>query len=218
MTLHKEGRSIVAILFVVLLAINLLVYFLISANPFVTYILGTVSFLIFLFVVRFFRKPSRVLITDDNTIYAPADGTVMVIEETNEDEYFKDKRIQISIFMSVWNVHINWFPISGIIKYFKYHPGKFLVARLPKSSIENERTSVVLEDKNKRQILMRQIAGIIARRIICYAKEEKEVNQNTEIGFIRFGSRVDLFLPLDTKIHVKLGQKTTGTQTIIATL
>ncbi|MCK5029156.1 MAG: phosphatidylserine decarboxylase family protein [Bacteroidales bacterium] len=218
MTLHKEGRSIVAIFFVVLLAINLLVYFFISANPFVTYILGSVSFLIFLFVVRFFRKPSRVLVTDDNAIYAPADGTVMVIEETNEDEYFKDKRIQVSIFMSVWNVHINWFPISGIIKYYKYHPGKFLVARLPKSSTENERTSVVLEDKNKRQILMRQIAGIIARRIICYAKEEKEVNQNTEIGFIRFGSRVDLFLPLDSKIHVKLGQKTTGTQTIIATL
>jgi len=216
MTLHKEGRSIVALLFVVLSATNLLVYFLISTNPFVTYILGTASFLIFLFVVRFFRKPTRVLITDDNTIYAPADGTVMVIEETNEDEYFKDKRIQVSIFMSVWNVHINWFPITGIVKYFKYHPGKFLVARLPKSSTENERTSVVIEDKNKRQILVRQIAGIIARRIICYAKEENQVNQNTEMGFIRFGSRVDVFLPLDAKIQVKLGQKTTGTQTVVA--
>ena len=217
MTLHKEGRSIVALFFVVLLAINLLVYFFISANPIVSYVLGTVSFLIFLFVVRFFRKPSRVLITDDNTIYAPADGTVLVIEETNEDEYFKDKRIQISIFMSVWDIHINWFPISGIIKYFKYHPGKFLVARLPKSSIENERTSVVIEDKNKRQILVRQIAGIIARRIIFYAKEEKQVDQNTEMGFIRFGSRVDVFLPTDAKIHVELGQKTKGTQTIVAT-
>jgi phosphatidylserine decarboxylase len=217
MTLHKEGRYIVTLLFVVLLAINLLVYFFISANPFVTYILGTVSFLVFLFVVRFFRKPKRVLITDDNTIYAPADGTVMVIEETNEDEYFKDKRIQVSIFMSVWNVHINWFPISGIIKYFKYHPGKFLVARLPKSSTENERTSIVLEDKNKRQILVRQIAGIIARRIISYAKEGVEVSQNTELGFIRFGSRVDVFLPLDAKVQVKLGQKTTGTQTVVAT-
>ncbi len=217
MTLHKEGRSIVALFLVVLLIINLLVYYFISPNSYLTYTLGVMSLLIFLFVVRFFRKPSRVLITDDNTIYAPADGTVMVIEKTNEDEYFKDKRIQVSIFMSVWNVHINWFPISGIIKYFKYHPGKFLVARLPKSSIENERTSVVLEDKNNRQILMRQIAGIIARRIICYAKKEKEVNQNSEIGFIRFGSRVDLFLPLDSKIHVKLGQKTTGTQTVVAT-
>jgi len=217
MTLHKEGRSIVALFFVGFLAINLLVYFFISANPIVTYTLGAVSFLIFLFVVRFFRKPSRVLITDDNTIYAPADGTVMVIEETNEDEYFKDKRIQVSIFMSVWNVHINWFPISGIIKYCKYHPGKFLIARLPKSSTENERTSVVLEDKNTRQILVRQIAGIVARRIICYAKEEKEVTQNSEMGFIRFGSRVDVFLPLDAKIHVKLGQKTTGTKTVVAT-
>jgi phosphatidylserine decarboxylase len=140
----------------------------------------------------------------------------MVIEETNEDEFFKDKRIQVSIFMSVWNVHINWFPMAGIVKYFKYHPGKFLVARLPKSSTENERTSVVIEDKNKRQILIRQIAGIVARRIICYAKEEKEVQQNSELGFIRFGSRVDLFFPVGTKINVKLGQKTKGTQTVIA--
>ena len=118
--------------------------------------------------------------------------------------------------MSVWNVHINWFPIEGIIKYFKYHPGKFLLARLPKSSSENERTSVVVEDKNKRQILVRQIAGILARRIICYAKEGNEAKQNTELGFIRFGSRVDLFFPVGTKIHVELGQKTKGTQTVVA--
>ena len=217
MTIHKEGQPIVALLFIVLIAINLLVYYFIPCNLIVTWALGIASFLFFLFVVRFFRKPYRPLITDDNTIYAPADGTVMVIEETTEDEFFKDKRIQVSIFMSVWNVHINWFPIAGIIKYFKYHPGKFLIARLPKSSTENERTTVVLEDKNKRQILVRQIAGILARRIICYAKEGIEAKQNSELGFIRFGSRVDVFLPLDAKINVELGQKTKGSQTVVAT-
>jgi phosphatidylserine decarboxylase len=216
MTIHKEGRLIVALVFIFLVAINLLVYFLICSNSYLTYTLAIATFLFFIFIVRFFRKPSRPLISDDNTIYAPADGTVLVIEETEESEYFKDKRIQISIFMSVWNVHINWFPIAGIIKYFKYHPGKFLVARVPKSSTLNERTTVVIEDKKKRQILVRQIAGIIARRIITYAKEGKEVDQNSELGFIRFGSRVDVFLPLDAKIKVKLGDKTRGTQTILA--
>ena len=217
MTIHKEGRSIVAIFFIVLLAINLLIYYFISASSIVTWILAGPSFLFFLFIVRFFRKPTRSLIIDENTVYAPADGTVLVIEETEENEYFNDKRIQVSIFMSVWNVHINWFPISGIIKYFKYHPGKFLIARLPKSSTENERTTVVLEDKNKRQILVRQIAGILARRIIYYAKEGNEAKQNSELGFIRFGSRVDVFLPLDAKVNVKLGTKTKGTKTVLAT-
>ncbi len=218
MTIHKEGRRIVALVLIVLLAINLLVYYFISSNLITTWILGIPSFLIFLFIARFFRKPARKLLTDENTVYAPADGTVLVIEETTEDEFFNDKRIQISIFMSVWNVHINWFPISGIIKYFQYHPGKFLVARLPKSSTENERTTVVIEDKNKREILVRQIAGIIARRIISYAKEGAETKQNSELGFIRFGSRVDVFLPLDADVKVKLGDKTKGTQTIIATI
>ncbi|MBU8892061.1 MAG: phosphatidylserine decarboxylase family protein [Bacteroidales bacterium] len=217
MTIHKEGRAIIISFFILLSAINLLVFYFISDHRIVTWCLGIVSFLYLIFIVRFFRKPARVLNTDENNIYAPADGTVMVIEETSENEYFKDKRIQVSIFMSVWNVHINWFPICGIIKYFKYHPGKFLVARVPKSSTENERTTAVLEDKNKRQILVRQIAGIVARRIICYAKEGSEVSQNSEMGFIRFGSRVDVFLPLGAKVHVELGQKTKGTQTIVAT-
>ena len=218
MTIHKEGRSIVAIVFFSLLIINLLVFFFITKNNIVTWALGAPSFLFFLFIVRFFRKPTRVLLTDDNTIYAPADGTVLVIEETEEPEFFKDKRIQVSIFMSVWNVHINWYPLKGIVKYFKYHPGKFLLAREPKSSIENERTTVVIEDEKKRQILVRQIAGIVARRIVYYAKEGIEAKQNTEMGFIRFGSRVDVFLPLDADIKVKLGDKTVGTQSIIAKL
>lgn len=218
MTIHKEGRSIVAIVFTVLLVINLLTYFFVSVNPIVTWGLGIPSFLIFLFVVRFFRKPKRVLYTDEDTVYAPADGTVLVIEETEETEFLNEKRIQISIFMSVWNVHINWYPISGIIKYFKYHPGKFLIAREPKSSTENERTTVVVEDSKKRQILVRQIAGIIARRIVYYAKEGNSASQNSEMGFIRFGSRVDVFLPLDADIKIKLGDKTTGTQTVLAKL
>lgn len=217
MTIHKEGRSIVIQLFIILLIINVLIYFL-AQNQLINRILAVPSVLLFLFVIRFFRKPKRLVLTDDDTIYAPADGTVLVIEETEETEYFKDKRIQVSIFMSVWNVHINWYPISGIIKYFKYHPGKFLVARLPKSSTENERTSFVIEDQKKREILVRQIAGIIARRIISYAKEGNAAKQNHEVGFIRFGSRVDVFLPLDAEIKVKLGDKTKGTQTVIAKL
>jgi len=218
MTIHKEGRFIVAFIFIVLLILNLTVYFFISANNVVTWLLGVPSFLFFLFIVRFFRKPVRPLVNDEDTVYAPADGTVLVIEETEETEFLKEKRIQVSIFMSVWNVHINWFPVSGIIKYFKYHPGKFLVARVPKSSTENERTTVVIEDNKKRQILVRQIAGIVARRIISYAKEGVEVKQNSELGFIRFGSRVDVFLPLDAEVKVKLGDKTTGTNTVIAKL
>ncbi|HRW63876.1 MAG TPA: phosphatidylserine decarboxylase, partial [Bacteroidales bacterium] len=154
MTIHKEGRFIVAFIFIVLLILNLTVYFFISANNVVTWLLGVPSFLFFLFIVRFFRKPVRPLVNDEDTVYAPADGTVLVIEETEETEFLKEKRIQVSIFMSVWNVHINWFPVSGIIKYFKYHPGKFLVARVPKSSTENERTTVVIEDNKKRQILV----------------------------------------------------------------
>jgi phosphatidylserine decarboxylase len=218
MTIHKEGRSIVAIAFLLLLTLNMLVYFFASKCVIVTWTLGVPSFLFFLFIVRFFRKPSRPIIIDENTVYAPADGTVLVIEETEEPEYFKDKRIQVSIFMSVWNVHINWNPLKGIIKYYKYHPGKFLLARVPKSSTLNERTTVVIEDEKKREILVRQIAGIVARRIICYSKVGNMVEQNSEMGFIRFGSRVDVFLPLDAKINVKLGDKTKGTQSVVATL
>lgn len=218
MTIHKEGRKIVALFFFSLLVINLLVYFLISKHFLVTWFLGIASILFFLFIVRFFRKPNRKIKVENGVIYAPADGKVLVIEETEEEEYFKDKRIQVSIFMSVWNVHINWFPITGLIKYYKYHPGQFLMARVPKSSTLNERTTVVLEDKDKKEILVRQIAGIVARRIICYAKEGNQVNQNSEMGFIRFGSRVDVFLPLDAKVEVKLGDKTKGTGTILARL
>ena len=215
MTIHKEGRSIVFIFFIVLLVLNIAIYLFVN-NNIISWIFGAISFLFFLFIVRFFRRPVRTILSDENTIYAPADGTVLVIEETEETEFFNDRRIQVSIFMSVWDVHINWYPITGIIKYFKYHPGKFLVARLPKSSTENERTTVVIENEKKQQILVRQIAGIIARRIVYYAQEGLKIKQNTEMGFIRFGSRVDVFLPLDAEVKVKLGDKTRGTQTVIA--
>ncbi|MFP4025417.1 MAG: phosphatidylserine decarboxylase family protein [Thiohalospira sp.] len=216
MKIHKEGRGIIVILFVLLIAFNIALYFIIGGNTIYNWCFYIISFLFFVFVLRFFRKPNRPHITDDNKIFAPADGTVVAVEQTNEDEYFKDQRIQVSIFMSIWDIHINWFPIGGIVKFFKYHPGKFLVARLPKSSVENERTSVVIEDHNKRQILVRQIAGIIARRIISYARKDLKVKQNAELGFIRFGSRLDVFLPLDAKIKVNLGDKTKGAQTVIA--
>jgi len=215
MAIHKEGYKIIIIVFSILVIINLIIFKFISL-PFITWTILLISVLKLLFILRFFRKPTRELITNDNFVYAPCDGKVVVIEQTEENEYFNDKRIQVSIFMSVWNVHINWFPIGGVIKYFKYHPGKFLVARLPKSSTENERTTVVVENKNKQLVLFRQIAGIIARRIICYAKEGKEFSQNSEVGFIRFGSRVDVFLPLDAKINVNIGQNTIGTKTVIA--
>lgn len=215
MAIHKEGYKIIAIVSLILITLNFISFSFIPV-PFIYWTLLVFSVLFLIFILRFFRKPTREILLNENTVFAPCDGKVVVIEQTEENEYFKDKRIQVSIFMSVWNVHINWFPIGGVIKYYKYHPGKFLVAHLPKSSTENERTTVVVENKNNQQILFRQIAGIVARRIICYAEEGKIATQNSEVGFIRFGSRVDIFLPLDAKINVELGQKTIGTQTIIA--
>lgn len=166
-------------------------------------------------VLRFFRIPKRKFLADEKAIIAPADGTIVAIENVKETEYFKDERKLVSIFMSVHNVHINWFPITGTVKYFKYHPGKYLLARHPKSSELNERTSVVIGN-DEREILVRQIAGYVARRIICYATPGKDFRQGDELGFIRFGSRVDIYLPTDTHVTVKPGDKTTGGVTIIA--
>ncbi|MEE4196317.1 MAG: phosphatidylserine decarboxylase family protein [Bacteroidales bacterium] len=216
MKIHKEGVSILIILFIVLLGVNLAVYYLVGANTIYNWLTCIITIFLYGFVGFFFRKPNRSMVYDENKIFAPADGTVVVVEQTHEEEYFKDQRIQVSIFMSVWNIHINWFPIGGLIKYFKYHPGRFLVARLPKSSTQNERTTVVIEDQKKRQLLVRQIAGIVARRIISYVKNDGKVKQNAEMGFIRFGSRLDVFLPLDAKVKVKPGEKTRGSQTVIA--
>jgi phosphatidylserine decarboxylase len=218
MTIHKEGYTSIIIVLVFVSIINTLT-FLYSDIKFFNYTLLFISIVFFSLIVRFFRKPVREIEKfDDKLIYAPADGTVVVIEETEEAEYFKDKRIQVSIFMSPYNVHINWIPLSGIIKYFKYHPGKNLIAHKPKSSTDNERTTVVVENKSGVIYLMRQIAGAVARRIVYYAKEGVEFKQGEELGFIKFGSRVDLFLPLDTEILVKIDDKTVGNKTLVARL
>jgi len=170
-----------------------------------------------LFVMAFFRNPKRKLFMEERAIIAPADGRVVVVEETYEGEYFKDRRLQVSIFMSVKNVHVNRTPITGQVKYFKYHPGKYLLAWHPKSSTDNERTTFVIEDEDDNvEILMRQIAGTVARRIRFYVEEGDEVTQGSEFGFIKFGSRVDLFLPLDSVVEVAPGEKVKGGQTVIA--
>ena len=203
----------------VLLTLNLLAYtYLFSDNSTAATLLALVSLILFVLVVQFFRLPTRLLTTNDNQVVAPADGTVVVIEETEEGEYFKANRRQISIFMSPLNVHVNLNPVSGIVRYFKYYPGKYLVAWHPKSSTENERTTVVIESVSGVQVLMRQIAGAVARRIIWYVKEGQPVKQSQEMGFIKFGSRVDLYLPLDAEIRVKIGDRTKGGVTVLADL
>jgi phosphatidylserine decarboxylase len=176
------------------------------------------SFALFIIVLQFFRNPSRTFVNDNNLVICPADGKVVVIEETTEGEYFKDKRLQVSIFMSPVNVHINRNPISGIVKFFKYHPGKYLAAWNPKSSTENERTTVVVEHANGTPVLFRQIAGALARRIVWYVKEGDVVEQSKEFGFIKFGSRVDIFLPVGTKINLELNQVVKGGITVLAEL
>ena len=167
-------------------------------------------------VLQFFRNPKRIGVLDDNTIIAPVDGKVVVIEEVEEPEYFKDKRIQVSIFMSPINVHVTRYALSGVVKYSKYHPGKYLVAWHPKASTENERTTVVVENNNIGEVLYRQIAGALAKRIVNYAKTGDKVIQSTDAGFIKFGSRVDLYLPLGTAIKVNLGDKVKGGVQVIA--
>ena len=215
MKIHKEGHQILIVLALLLAGTNLLFYLF---WPIALSISPSVSVILFLLVLQFFRNPRReILIADDNIVYAPADGKVVVIEETHENEYFNDRRLQVSIFMSPTNVHVNRSPISGTINYFRYHPGKYLVAWHPKSSTENERTTVVI-DNGEEEVLLRQIAGAVAKRIVNYIQEGDNVEQGADFGFIKFGSRVDLFLPLDAKVEVKMGQKVRGNKTIIARL
>lgn len=216
MTIHKEGYGTIFLATAVLIAFNAGIYF--AAGIEVTKYSTLASFIIFSLVINFFRSPKRDAIIQDGAIVAPADGKIVTIEEVEEDEYLKTKCLQVSIFMSVFNVHINWFPIKGVVKYFRHHNGRFMAAYLPKSSTENERTTVVIENKNGTQVLLRQVAGAMARRIVCYAEEEKTISQGQQMGFIKFGSRVDIYLPLDSQIDVKLEQKVTGRQTIIGWL
>ncbi len=213
---HKEGGKII------LIATSLTVALLLLSKEFITifWLLKSVEIIVLallILILQFFRNPKRVVEINDNHIIAPVDGKVVVIEEVFESEYFKDKRLQVSIFMSPINVHVTRYPVNGKVKFSKYHPGKFLVAWHPKASEENERTTVVIDNRIFGEILYRQIAGALARRIVNYAQEGMQVVQGTDAGFIKFGSRVDLFLPIGTKINVTLNQKAVGGKTIIAT-
>ncbi|MCB0482140.1 MAG: phosphatidylserine decarboxylase family protein [Flavobacteriales bacterium] len=214
--IHKEGYASLVIAILVLFVFNLGLYPFVRNFEILQIGGWVVSGILFLIVLQFFRYPNRKANIDEGVVLCPADGKVVVIEEVEETEYFKDRRIQVSIFMSPTNVHANWAPIKGKVVYANYHPGQFLVAWHPKSSTENERTTFVFENE-KRSVLVRQIAGALARRIVYYAEEGQMYNQGQEFGFIKFGSRVDLFLPLGTKINVELGQKVTGKKTVVAT-
>jgi phosphatidylserine decarboxylase len=217
MRLHKEGRVSLIIVFVFILIVNFLVIKL-TQCPCFFYLTMVASIVFFFFIWYFFRVPNRPVLNDEMALFAPCDGEIVVIEDTFENEYFKGERKQISIFMSPLNVHINWFPVSGKVIYSKLHKGSHVVAWAPKSSTDNERSTVVIETEKKQQILVRQIAGAVARRVVCYAKEGIQYSQNDQIGFIKFGSRVDLYIPKDYEIVVELNQKVIGSQTIIARL
>jgi len=212
---HKEGHYIITVSFIITAMINLLSRSFIDNNTLI-YSIGIVTIIILILILQFFRNPKRKAKINDNIIISPVDGKVVAIEKVYEKEYFKDERIQISIFMSPLNVHVTRYASSGKIKFSKYHPGKYLVAWHPKSSEKNERTTVVIENNIFGEILYRQIAGAVARRIVNYAKVGDEVVQGTDAGFIKFGSRVDLFLPLDSKIKVELDKIVKGAEDIIA--
>jgi phosphatidylserine decarboxylase len=218
MTFHKEGYTSLALTVLFIFVLNALISFYFPDAHVVKWIVYILSFLLFVTIVQFFRSPVLHISAEESQVLCPADGKVVVIEETEETEFFKDRRIQLSVFMSPVNVHVNRNPISGVVKYFKYHPGKYLVAWHPKSSTENERTTVVTENSEGTQILFRQIAGALARRIVWYVKEGDVVEQGQQFGFIKFGSRVDIFLPLGTKINVELNQVVKGGRTVLAEL
>ena len=209
MTIHKEGYTSIALCILFIFIMNALVHYFAPDNIVLEWAAYILSFVLFITILQFFRSPKRKIETDDQCVLAPADGKVVVIEEVDEPEYFKDKRLQVSIFMSPINVHSNRSPVAGEVCYFKYHPGKYLMAWNPKSSIENERTTVVVKN-TQAQVLFRQIAGAMARRIVWYVKTGQILQQGEEFGFIKFGSRVDIFLPLGTKVDVNLGDKVTG--------
>lgn len=218
MRIHREGNRIILVSFLLLALVNVAVSWFCWQWIWLPSTIMIASLVLFILIVRFFRVPDRSVELLEDVVYTPADGKVVAIEKVFEGEYLKEERIQLSVFMSPLNVHIQWYPINGKVKYSKYHEGKYLVAFHPKSSTENERTSIVVEDKKGRSILFRQIAGAVARRIVCYAKERDQITQADEAGFIKFGSRVDLMLPLDADIKVNIGDKVVGSQTILAKL
>ena len=218
MNIHKEGRSYIAIYLLAIILIYALLTFVLQAGSIGLIVYYAFALFGLLFMLNFFRNPTRTIAEHNNlTVYAPADGKVVAIEEVEDLEYFNEKRIQISIFMSVTSVHVNRNPIGGEVKYYQYHKGKYLVAWHPKSSTENERTTTVLSN-GKSEVMIRQIAGAVARRIVNYVTVGEQVRQGADMGFIKFGSRVDLLLPLDATIHIKINEKVKGNQSIIASL
>ncbi len=218
MKINKEGYRIIAVSGVCCAAIWALIYYMLEVQErsWLMILLTALLVLFWFFIVSFFREPRRVKIHDADLVFSPCDGRVVVTEVVQDDEYFHGKRLQVSIFMSVTNVHINWFPVGGIVRYFKYHPGRFLVAWHPKSSSENERTTTVVETNKGVEVMFRQIAGVVARRIVSYVKVGEHVVQNDKCGFIKFGSRIDILLPEDAKLLVEIGDGVVGTQTPIA--
>ena len=218
MKINKEGYIIIGITGLICLGIWLLVYFLIDTHIAIMWFMSAFLLLFWFFVAAFFREPRRVQIHDDELLFSPCDGRVVVTEVVTDDEYIKAEMMQISIFMSVTNVHVNWMPVRGVVEYFKHHHGRFLVAWHPKSSTENERTTTVVRLANGDKVLIRQIAGFVARRIVSYMIPGKEVEQNSVMGFIKFGSRVDILVPKDSELYVEIGDPVIGSQTPIARL
>ncbi len=218
MKIHKEGFTTLFLTLLFITATTVLLNVIDDQQTWLHYVVYAILGLLFLIILQFFRSPLRIVSPNANSIICPADGKVVVVEKTTEKEYFGDERIQVSIFMSPVNVHVNWYPLNGMVEYFKYHPGKYLFAWNPKSSTDNERTTVVVKNELFGHVLIRQIAGALARRIVCYSKEGNQVSQGSEMGFIKFGSRIDLFLPLNANVLVKPGDKVIGCKTVIATL
>jgi phosphatidylserine decarboxylase len=218
MTIHREGRILLFVLLILLFGLNWAILYFFPQNVLVQNSVIFVSVIFYLLILQFFRNPIFDITRGEKTVLAPADGKVVVIEETEETEYLKGRRKQISIFMSPVNVHVNRMPVGGTISFYKYHPGKYLVAWHPKSSTENERTTVVVKTKDGVEVLFRQIAGALARRIKCYVTAGQKLEQGDEFGFIKFGSRVDIYLPLDAKVKVNIGDITKGGRTVIAEL
>ena len=217
--LHEEGTKAILTTLAIVVALGVLTNWLWPSQTVWHYLLYAFLLIVLVLTIRFFRVPIwRKTTIEEDAVLAPADGVIAANEEVMEDEYFHDKRRQISIFMSIYDVHINFFPFDGTVTYYKYHPGKFLVAFKPKSSTDNEHNTIILKDKKGREILVRQIAGFVARRIVCDLEPGDEAIAGEELGMIRFGSRVDVFLPLDADVKVKMGGRTTGKETVLATL
>lgn len=216
MRIVKEGYRTITNSMIMLIIIGILINYYSHVQDAVHIIYYILSIIVLIWIIGFFRLPKRKLQINDNNIISSADGKVVAIEEVFENEYYNDKRLQVSVFMSPFNIHANWYPVSGKIIYTKYQTGKHFIAFRPKSSLSNEMTTTVIETSNQKSVLVRQIAGALARRVVCYARRDAEIKQGEQLGFIKLGSRVDLLLPLNAEIKVSLNQKVKGSQTIIA--